>query len=334
MDLAGTGMLTRLIRALLQLLGLRPRRVESAWPGAVLADDGTPLHVEVDEGGDGLTVVFSHGFTAQLGEFALQREALQGVARLVFYDQRGHGLSGRGHWRHATIDQIGRDLQSVLDATTPTGPVVLLGHSMGGMALMSWARQHPQEVGSRVVGAFLLATAADDVIEGPAAAVVALLRRLHLLPLWLTWLRLVSPVIERVRRPGTRAGRAFIQRQLFGTDDAGDPELVTRVQAMLEATPFTTSAAFYPSFVAHDETAGLTVLSRIPTTVLCGTTDRLTPASHSRAMARTLGTTTELVLVPGAGHSVNITRPQLVDDAILRLLRRATPGLVPAALPA
>lgn len=302
-----------------RLLDRRPAPVP---PGAVMADDGTPLHVEVDDGPD-VTVLFSHGFTAQLGEFALQRQALSGRARVVLYDQRGHGLSGRGHWRQSTFDQLGHDLQAVLDATTPTGPVVLFGHSMGGMALMSWARQYPQEVGSRVVGAFLLATSAEDVVQGPVAATVRLLRRLHLLPLYLTWLRLAAPLIERLRRPGTKAGRAFIRRQLFGTDDADDPDLVTRVQQMLEATPFTTSAAFYPSFLAHEERDGLAVLARIPTTVLCGTADRLTPHVHSEAMAKVLGAGTELVLVPGAGHSVNITRPQLVDAALLRLLERA-----------
>lgn len=317
----------RLFLALLMLLGLRRRPVETAWPGAVVADDGTPLHVEIDEGGTGLTIVFSHGFTAQLGEFALQREALQGVARLVFYDQRGHGLSGRGHWRHATFDQLGRDLQTVLAGTAPSGPVVLFGHSMGGMTLMAWARQFPQEVGARVVGAFLLATAADDVVQGPIGATVRLLRRLHLLGLYLSCLRLVSPLIERARKPGTKAGRAFIKRQLFGTEDADNAELVTRVQSMLESTPFTTSAAFYPSFMAHDERAGLAVLARIPTMVLCGTADRLTPDSHSRAMAEVLGAQTELVLVPGAGHSVNITRPRLVDDALLRLLARVSAGV-------
>ena len=317
------GMLTALLAAVATLLGVhRRRRVVEPWPEAVLAGDGTPLHVEVDEG-PGVTVLFSHGFTAQLGEFALQRETLQGRARMVFYDQRGHGLSGRGSWRQATIDQLGRDLQSVLDATTPHGPVVLFGHSMGGMALMSWARQYPHEVGSRVVGAFLLATAPDDVVQGPVASGIRVLDRVHLLPAYLTWLRLAAPAIERLRRPGTAAGRAFIRRQLFGTDDADDPELVRQVQAMLESTPFTTSAAFYPSFVSHDERAGLAVLARIPTTVLCGTADRLTPHAHSEAMARVLGATTELVLVPGAGHSVNITRQDVVDDALLRLIGRA-----------
>lgn len=290
--------------------------------------DGLDLHVEVDEcQGAPVTVVMSHGFTAQLGEFALQREALQGRARVVLYDQRGHGRSPAGGWRHATIDQLGRDLQSVLTEHAPSGPVVVLGHSMGGMAVMSWARQFPAEVGSRVVGAFLLATSAGNLVTGgPVGLMVQLLTRLHLLGLYLTLLRLWSPLLQRVKKPGTRIGRRWIKHYLFGTADANDPVLVSEVQAMLEATSFTTSAAFYPTFLTHDETEALPVLARIPTTVLVGTSDRLTPASHSQSMATALGSQCELVLVPGCGHSVNVTRPGIVDAAITDLLARATAG--------
>jgi pimeloyl-ACP methyl ester carboxylesterase len=288
----------------------------------VRTQDGVRLHVEVDEVPQApVTVVFSHGFTAAHGEFLLQREALRGKARVVLYDQRGHGMSDQSDPKHATIDQLGRDLQDVLDATCPTGPVVLVGHSMGGMSVLSWARQYPAEVGTRVVGAFLLATSAGELISsGPLAALVRVLTRLRMLALALWLLRLVSPVVTKARKPGTKAGYRWTRHYLFGTDDA-EPDLVVLVQAMLEATPFTTSAMFYPTFLTHDETAGLPVLKMIPTAILCGTTDRLTPVSHSRAMARVLQD--ELIEVPGCGHSVNVTRPELVNEAIEGLIDRA-----------
>jgi pimeloyl-ACP methyl ester carboxylesterase len=288
----------------------------------VRTQDGVRLHVLVDELPDApVTVVFSHGFTAAHGEFLLQREALPGRARVVLYDQRGHGLSDQSLPRHATIDQLGRDLQDVLEATCPTGPVVLVGHSMGGMTLMSWARQYPSEVGTRVVGAFLLATSAGELITaGPVARLVRILTWLRMLALAMWLLRLVSPMVTKARKPGTKAGYRWIRHYLFGTDDA-DPDLVVLVQAMLEATPFTTSAMFYPTFLAHDESAGLPVLKAIPTTILCGTSDRLTPIGHSRAMDRVLQDV--LIEVPGCGHSVNVSRPELVNEAILDLVDRA-----------
>jgi len=291
----------------------------------VATDDGVRLHVEEDGPTDApVTVVFSHGFTANLGEWVLQRAALRDRARLVFYDQRGHGRSADGGWRRATIDQLGRDLQAVLTATCPTGPVVLVGHSMGGMALMSWARQFPAEVGDRVLGAFLLSTAAGELVQtGPLGHVVRLLTRLRLLGLWLTVLRWVAPALERSRKRGTKVGRRYVRHYLFGRGDRDDAALVTMVQELLEATPLTTSAAFYPTFLTHDERAGLPVLAGIPTTVLCGTDDRLTPHRFSQAMASALGIRCELVLVPAAGHSVNVTRPELVDAALHDLLDRS-----------
>lgn len=319
-------LLAGLVAAVAALLGLlRRRSVTRRGPAdGVRTDDGLLLHVEED--GDptaALTVVFSHGFTAQLGEFTLQREALRSRARLVFYDQRGHGRSPLGDPRNATMEQLGRDLAAVIAQRVPTGPVVLLGHSMGGMTLMTFARQYPDVVRDRVAGAFLLATSAGELVsDGLVGLYVKVGKALHLLPLWLRVLRLLAPLAERTRRRGTTAGRIFIERYLFGCDDA-DPATVKTVQNMLEATPLTTTAAFYPTFISHDERDSLPVLAQVPVTVLVGSCDRLTPEKHSRAMMGQLGRDARLVVVPGAGHSVNITRQDVVDDAIVALLDRA-----------
>jgi len=326
--------LVAVLGGLLAVLGLRAARRRHSGPEGSLvvrADDGAPLHVEVDEApGAAVTVVLVHGFTANLEEFALQREMLRGRARVVLYDQRGHGRSGWGDVRNATFEQLGKDLSAVLERHTPTGPVVLLGHSMGGMTIMALARQRPELFGDRVKGVFLLATAAGDLVTGGLVGVSARLgKRLHLLPVWLWWLRFNAPLIERFRRRGTRAGYAYTRHYLFGRDDAR-PELVRQVQALLEQTPMTITSAFYPSFLEHDETAALPVLRAVPVTVLCGDSDRLTPVKHSRRMAEEIGANAELVIVPGAGHSVNISRQVVVDEAILRLLDRVSPAAASA----
>ena len=320
-----------LLAALLALLGsvlglrrlLRPSPLADPTGGDVVtADDGVQLHVEVDDG-PGPTVVLVHGFTARLEEWVLQRETLQGRHRVVLYDQRGHGKSGWGDPSHATIDQLGRDLQAVLDRHAPTGPVVLVGHSMGGMTLMAWARLFPEELGSRVTGVFLLATSSGAVTEGGALGrVVKVGTRLGLLTSWLRLLQVAAPGLQRLRKPGTAAGYQFTRRYLFGRDDA-DPELVKVVQDLLEMAPFSVSAAFYPLFVGLDELDSLQHLRRVPVAVLVGDSDRLTPAAHSRTMADALPDA-ELTVVPGAGHSVNITRREVVDAALLRLLERAS----------
>src|SRR5215210_143525 len=153
-------------------------------PGSrtVTTDDGVPLHVEFDGKLEApLTVVFSHGFTARLVEWEFQRAALRDRARLVLWDQRGHGRSGWTKLTSATIDRTGRDLGEVLDAVAPTGPVVLAGHSMGGMSILALARQRPELFGDRVVGVFLLATSAGGLVEtGPLGLFIKLVRKLRL----------------------------------------------------------------------------------------------------------------------------------------------------------
>ncbi|MGY1714092.1 alpha/beta fold hydrolase [Geodermatophilus sp. SYSU D01106] len=299
-------------------------------PGSrtVRTDDGVDLHVEFDGPEDApVTVVFCHGFTARLGEWQLQREAVRDRARLVLWDHRGHGRSSWADPTTATIDRTARDLGQVLDAVVPAGrPVVLAGHSMGGMTVMAYARQRPQEIGARVVGAFLLATSAGGLVsEGLLGAAVGLMRRLHLLPLYLWWLRLLAPFLERYRRRGTRIGRRAMRKYLFGRDDA-TPDAVRVVQDMLEETPLTVTMAFYGTFLDHDETAALPVLARVPTAVVAAEYDRLTPAAHGRRLAELLGPGCELVVVPGAGHSVNLTRTSVVDEALVALLDRVAAG--------
>ena len=121
-------------------------------PMTVTAGDGVPLHVEVDGPDDApLTVVFSHGYTLNQDSWHFQRRDLPRLrpgdarVRLVFWDQRSHGRSGRGSPENATIDQTGEDLYAVLKATVrPGAPVVLVGHSMGGMSVMALADRHPE----------------------------------------------------------------------------------------------------------------------------------------------------------------------------------------------
>ncbi len=287
----------------------------------VTTTDGVRLNVELDSpDAAGPTVVLVHGFTARLEEWLLQRATLAG-RRVLAYDHRGHGRSGWGEPTRATLDQLAEDLRTVIDAHAP-GKVVLVGHSMGGMTLMAFARRYPELLGSRVVGVFLLATSSGAVAQdGVAGRIITVGTRLGLLTSWLRLLQVAAPGLQRLRKPGSKAGYAFTRTYLFGTDDA-DPATVHLVQELLEQAPFSVSAAFYPLFVELDELGSLALLRGLPVSVLVGESDRLTPVEHSRAMMPQLDRDAELTVVPGAGHSVNITRQQVVDAAILRLLDR------------
>ena len=133
-------------------------------PLTVITDDGVPLHVEIDEPPAAetrasraappqpLTIIFCHGYTLNQDCWHFQRAAL-GEHRLVFWDQRDHGRSGRSAAGAASIDRLGADLDLIIKAVAPGDmPVVLAGHSMGGMTIMALARQHPGLFGTKVTG--------------------------------------------------------------------------------------------------------------------------------------------------------------------------------------
>jgi pimeloyl-ACP methyl ester carboxylesterase len=192
---------------------------------------------------------------------------------------------------------------------------------MGGMTIMALARQRPELFGSRVVGVFLLATSAGGLVRtGPVGFGVRMLSHIGLMEQSLERLQRLAPGLERRRRRGSPLGRRFTRRYLFGRDDA-DPAHVRQVQELLERTPYPVTMAFYATFIEHDELASLPVLGRVPVTVVAASHDRLTPAAHGRRIAELVGAA-DLVVVEGGGHAVNLTRPEIVNRAFLRLLDR------------
>src|SRR3954453_20523060 len=141
-----------------------------SWPDArrlrytptlrVPSDDGTGIAVEIlGDGHPGPTFVFVHGWTFSSRSYHYQR-ILAERYRLVFMDHRGHGESEPGPREHRNVDQIGRDLYAVIQATCPDRDVVLVGHSMGGMTIMSLAAQHPELFGAQVKAVALIDTSA------------------------------------------------------------------------------------------------------------------------------------------------------------------------------
>ncbi|WP_169980041.1 MULTISPECIES: alpha/beta fold hydrolase [unclassified Microbispora] len=284
----------------------------------VVADDGVELYVMVDgPAGAETTIVFCHGLSSCLDCWENQRTAFAGKARVVTYDQRGHNRSGRGVAGSATIAQLGRDLHRILDEVVPAGPVVLVGHSMGGMTIMALAQAHPELFGRRITGVALLATSAgglDGVTLGLPAYGARLLR-----PLVPALLRLLG---DDPPRPGRHAVdeivHLLVRRYSFTSQAPSDVrEAAVRLICSAPAQVF---RDFYPALMAYDGFAALAALREIPTLILAGGDDLVTPAGHSEAIARALPSA-RLVVLPETGHNLMLERPLSVNAALGRLLR-------------
>ncbi|MGX1132565.1 pimeloyl-ACP methyl ester carboxylesterase [Streptomyces glaucescens] len=339
-------------RARLALDSAGPYGALRGTPGKAYADDGTELYYEVDDvqpdtgavvsprrrrlfgrkAPAPVTVVFSHGYCLTQDSWHFQRAALRGVVRTVHWDQRSHGRSGRGAAQltegvPVSIDQLGRDLKAVIDAAVPEGPIVLVGHSMGGMTVMALADQYPELVRERVVAVALVGTSSGRLGEvnfGLPVAGVNAVRRV--LPGVLKALGQRAELVEKGRRATADLFAGVIKRYSFASRDI-DPAVERFAERMIESTPIDVVAEFYPAFTEHDKTQALAHFAELPMLVLAGVRDLVTPSEHSEVIADLLPDA-ELVLVPDAGHLVMLEHPEVVTDRLADLLTRA--GAVPA----
>ncbi|MEV5254656.1 alpha/beta hydrolase [Streptomyces werraensis] len=318
-------------------------------PGKAYADDGTELYYEVDEveaeaesgrrrrlfgrrAPAPVTVVFSHGYCLNQDSWHFQRAALRGVVRTVHWDQRSHGRSARGaaqveRGEPVSIEQLGRDLKAVVDAAAPEGPLVLVGHSMGGMTVMALADQFPELIRERCVGVALVGTSSGGLGEvnfGLPVAGVNAVRRV--LPGVLKALGKRAELVEKGRRATADLFAGVIKRYSFASSDV-DPAVARFAERMIESTPIDVVAEYYPAFDGHDKAEALAHFGELPVLVLAGVGDLVTPSEHSEAIADLLPGA-ELVLVPDAGHLVMLEHPEQVTDRLADLLVRA--GAVPA----
>ncbi|MEU5691281.1 alpha/beta hydrolase [Actinosynnema sp. NPDC020468] len=293
----------------------------------VAADDGVPLSVEEVDPEDGtaeLTVVLVHGFALDRRCWHFQRRDLARLTdppvRQVLYDQRGHGRSGRGAARNSTIDQCARDLDEVLRAVAPKGPLVLVGHSMGGMTIMALAEQQPDLFARRVRGVALVGTAAGAV--GGAGLPKSVLSRYNPVTLGVGRLAGLQPgLVEWVRRHATTLTWSGIRTLAFG-DHRVSTSLVDLMDRMIGGTTVQVLTDFLETLGTHNRYKALAGLKHCEVLIIGGDADKLTPFSHAERMAEEMPHG-ELVRVGGAGHMVMLEQPEPVTEHLVGLVRRS-----------
>lgn len=284
--------------------GRRWRSAEDPCSGLVLDLDGAgPFKVERPDGavlqgvvvGSGPMVVLSHCWTGTRTTWEPVAARLVAAGRrVVLYDQRGHGASTLGP-EPPTVERLGEDLASVLEAVDARDAVVA-GHSMGGMAVQAFAVAHPDLVAQRVRAMVLVGTAAAKVAGGVVRAPV----------------RYATGHAGLERLLAGRAGPA-LTRGAVGRHPR-QAHLVATRDAFL-SLPTAVRSQFLVALQAMDLLSGLPGV-RVPTTVVVGTRDLLTPPRLARAIAAAIPGA-RLVEVPGAGHMLPYEEPDRLAELIL-----------------
>ncbi|GAB3991670.1 alpha/beta fold hydrolase [Nocardioides marmoraquaticus] len=266
-----------------------------------------------------VTVFLAHCWTLNQHDWHYQVRDLMAEfghrVRIVTWDHRGHGESDPVRRSEATVELLARDWGELVDELAPTGPLVLAGHSIGGMALMALVELRA-DLFDRVVGVALVSTSGgrlDTVTLGlPEAGPLVRAQIPRLLDLRSRTLS------RRARRRAPVAERLVMRGLVFGTPmRLADAALA--VEGLISC-PGDTVVGFYRDFMQHDRVEVLEILGDIPTHVLVGSKDVLTPPSHARRIAEHAPGAT-LTVAPGAGHMLPLEREVLVSGTLARLVR-------------
>lgn len=282
--------------------------------------DGLRLDVRTYGPSDAaLTVVLAHCWTLNQNDWNYQIRDLQNefghAVRIVTWDHRGHGASDPAPQRDCTIDNLARDMADVIEQYAAPGKLVLAGHSIGGMTMMALAEQRP-ELFSRVVGTAFVATSSGrlDTVTLGLPEMGPFLRRQ--IPRVLAFRS--RTLTRRARRRAPIIERRVVRNFLFGRPMRLADAALT-VDGIINS-PAATMVGYYENCMTHERTAALKVYDGIPTHVLVGTRDVLTPPEHGRRIAESIEGAV-FTLVPDAGHMLPLERDELVSTTLIRLVR-------------
>ncbi len=288
----------------------------------VRSKDGIRLHAEVFGPENGYPIVLAHGITCALRVWAYQIAELSRDYRVIAFDHRGHGKSAVPQRRHRySLDVLAADLDSVLDATLAPGErAVIAGHSMGGIAITSWADRHPHRVQQRADAVALINTTTGD-----------LLRHVQLLPvpppLANARVRIAATLLKTfgeapLVRAAERSSRRFVSMLAVGRD--ADPAVADFIYELFVGTAPAGRGGWACTLVDSlgSEHIGLSNLT-VPTLVIGSTKDRLLPMVSAHHIAKMAPNLASFVELPG-GHCAIIERPDDVNKHLRTLIESVT----------
>jgi pimeloyl-ACP methyl ester carboxylesterase len=292
-------------------------------PREVVANDGVKLIVEVEDsigGHDDITVVFVHGYALRQDEYHYQRRDLRNLARMVFYDNRGHGKSEIGDASSHTIAQLALDLETVINEVAPTGKVVLVGHSMGGMTIQALAGLRPELFGPRIKAVILACTSSGGVTEVPLGLPESLGRFVQkVAPMVTSALAGKQEIVDRSREAGNDLTLLLTRRYSFGSGVT--PELTQFVAELHASTPIEVVGNFLHAFSEYDSKNDLPTLGQVKTVIVGARDDLMTPISHSEEIAALIPHS-ELIILPETGHMLPLERYLEFNEIITSVVER------------
>jgi pimeloyl-ACP methyl ester carboxylesterase len=249
-----------------------------------------------DDYGPGPVVVLLHGFPFNRAMWSVQESRVGSIYRVIAPDLRGHGETASPEGVY-TMDDMAGDVIELLNVLGITEPVVLGGLSMGGYVALALVARHPE----RVRGLMLMDTRASADSSDAARNREDLARK-----------------VEATSDPG-HVVEAMLPKLFSPTTRQQHPERINPIIDAMRRTPARALAGALRGMAARpDRTAELSKIT-VPTLVLVGADDIITPPDEARKMATAISHA-ELTIIPNAGHLPPVENPSATDEAILRFL--------------
>jgi pimeloyl-ACP methyl ester carboxylesterase len=251
--------------------------------------------IEYDVRGEGPAVVLLHAFPLSKAMWDAQAKALAATHRVLRFDARGFGGTPPGDGL-LTMERIADDAAALLDHLD-IPQAAFVGLSMGGYAAFAAVRRHPSRI-SALVLADTRATA-DSADQKKSR----------------------SQQADKVRAEGPAAiADGFLQKAVGATTHRERPEVVARVKEMILAAPARGVVDALAGLAARADSTPTLREIRVPTLVVCGEEDALTPPADSEALHEGIRGST-LEVLPKAGHLSALEDPAAFNAALLGFLK-------------
>lgn len=251
--------------------------------GTVRSFDGTEIAMRAAGDPSKPVIVFVHGFSLDLTTWHDQWTELSARYRCVLFDFRSHGTSGAAAAGDLSPAAFGRDVAAVLDSVETSGRILLVGHSMGSMAILSMAESHPDLFSANIGGCVFVGSAAGNLVRGAVGSI-----RTMLTP-GLGSLRRAASGVNRVRSHllsnATDPGYLIARATQFGPD--ASREMVSHVVGLAARAPTKVWTNALAGLMDSDLRHAATHVT-VPSLVLVGEHDRVTPRASALAFADSL----------------------------------------------
>jgi pimeloyl-ACP methyl ester carboxylesterase len=287
--------------------------------GSVESFDGTKIAVRAAGDAANPLLVFVHGFSLDMTTWHYQWTGLSDRFRCVLLDLRSHGRSGPAASGDLSLSAMGRDVGAVIDAVAPKGPAAVVGHSLGGMAILAAAESRPDLFQGQVRGVALFGTAASDLLRGVMGSVTEILRPR------LGSLAEAAHRVNRLRRH-VLAGRGDVGYLIAKATQFGPgapPAIVSHVVGLAGRAPSRVWTDGLAELMDVDLRDALEHV-RVPAMVAVGDHDRVTPPAAAMALVGELPEG-RLQIVEGAGHLPMLERPEAVNAMLVEFANEVVP---------